>query len=331
MDDTVVLTPAQEQFLKQNIPGFDRELWALKWAGIAGSDRMFVRIYSPPRKTETYILVMWNSDDKDWKRFIDIERDLRDTVNLLPRIYSSDDTHGLILEEDLGTQTLCAYSLEHPSHNNIETMYQKVLDALACWQSIGHDSSQTIQKRTMDLEMFLWESDYFALHCVTEFFGCEDALTEQWHSERRCLAKKCINFPTVCIHRDFQSENIIISNNEIRFVDFQGARRGPAGYDLASLLYDPYVDILDDTTIHSQLEYYQQNKKTAVSIDEFYSCAIQRLMQALGAYGNLFLHKGKKRYRDYIPIALQRLDAVLSKVKCYPAMSAIVRQCRENL
>ena len=48
--------------------------------------------------------------------------------------------------------------------------------------------------------------------------------------------------PQVLLHRDFQAANIKIHHGACHWIDFQGMRLGAAGYDIASLLYDPYVE-----------------------------------------------------------------------------------------
>ena len=72
------------------------------------------------------------------------------------------------------------------------------------------------------------------------------------------------------IHRDFQSRNIMILGDRHYLIDFQGARKGPIQYDLASLLIDPYVELPD--TIQTILRDYCMealSKKTTVEPDEF--------------------------------------------------------------
>jgi hypothetical protein len=54
-------------------------------------------------------------------------------------------------------------------------------------------------------------------------------------------------------------------------------------------------------------------------------------MQALGAYGNLSLHKGKDWYRGYIPLALERLDLLLTTLPDFPKLKNIVSWCRNSL
>jgi hypothetical protein len=323
--ETVELTPAQAAFLRETVAWFDLRSCRVTCAGRAGSDRRFVRVVSPDRKSSR-VLVVWNSADNDWQRFIAIQRDLAETVPFLPRIYAYDDRHGLILEEDLGDLTLkkCCAGRTLAS---ITAAYHTVLDALASWQRVDPNASATISSRDMDAEMFLWESEYFAVHCVKEYFGLDNMLTPAWERERVSLAAQAAAFPRVCIHRDFQSENILLRGASIRFVDYQGARLGPAAYDVASLLYDPYITRLTFAFGKRLFGYYQSVAPLKVSAHSFRICSLQRLMQALGAYGNLSIHKGKDWYREYVPVALWRLKAVVDGKPSFPALSAIVDAC----
>jgi aminoglycoside/choline kinase family phosphotransferase len=183
----------------------------------------------------------------------------------------------------------------------------------------------------MDTDTFLWESDYFAQHCVTKFFAKEELLTSAWEEERKRMAARAAGFPKVNMHRDFQSENIMIRRGRVRFIDFQGARLGPAHYDAASLIFDPYIDQLGPGSVEGLINYYLAKKGASSDSDknDFYVCAAQRLMQALGAYGNLSIHKGKPQYRQFIPIAIERLAYVFNNfLPDYPAMRELVNGCK---
>ena len=325
----IKLTPAQSRFLTENIPGFNPLQWSVTSAGAAGSDRRFLRIQKNKDANVSFVLVLWDRRDEDWLRFLTIEKELGQTISFLPKIYANDDNHGLILEEDLGNTTLKQFCVESPC--KMETVYRSVLDALLTWQKTEIFVSDVIASRSMDLEVFLWESKYFSVHCITEFFGCDNLLNKEWEKERMRIALVASNLPRVCIHRDFQSENILINKGAIRFVDYQGARFGPAGYDLASLLYDPYVAQLDDNLVQRLFDYYLSKAPVSIAAESFYMCALQRLMQACGAYCNLSIHKGKEQYRRFIPVAIKRCIGIMEKISDYPQLSRILKKCRESL
>jgi hypothetical protein len=318
------LAPAQIRFLESSIRGFSTDGWGIELAGQAASARRFFRI---SRGGESYILVEWDSRDEDWPRFLGIEAYVSPTVDFLPRIYANDPVHGLILEEDLGALTLKRFCVDNAGGvGAVEQKYREVIGALYQWQRLDVSGCPVITSRAMDLEVFLWESSYFAQHCVTGHFGREELLTDAWEEERLRMAESADAIPRVCIHRDFQSENILTGGLRIRFVDYQGARMGPPHYDAASLLFDPYVD-LGYGLIERLADYYFDVAGGISDRANFYICAAQRLMQALGAYGNLSLHKGKPHYRQFIRPAAERLSYVLKFLPDYPVMGEIVDLC----
>jgi aminoglycoside/choline kinase family phosphotransferase len=104
---------------------------------------------------------------------------------------------------------------------------------------------------------------------------------------------------------------VLIRGEDAWLVDYQGLRLGRAEYDLASLLYDPYVN-LSRTERSELLRYYAQHR--GLDLNElrevFYLCAAQRLMQALGAYANLSRNLGKPHYLQHIPAAVANLNEV---------------------
>lgn len=326
MEHEVTLSPVQIDFICNALPGVDLEMLHAEIAGSAASQRLFTRLHWSGK---TYILVEWDSADEDWPRFLSIAQAREATSLLLPEIYAEDARHGLILEEDLGAVTLRKFCEQTTTQTSgITDAYQQVIDALRIWQQPQVAAQPVIAAREMDVATFLWETDYFARFCVTDFCGEEKHLSQEWEQERTRLAHECALLTKTAMHRDFQSENILMVNGCIRFVDFQGARLGPGEYDLASLLFDPYIPQLDKQ-IRQELYHYAYNipgsKRTTSR--PFSICAVQRLMQALGAYGNLSLHKGKPRYRKYIPAAIGRLAEVVESLDDYPSIRRVVDAC----
>jgi len=326
MDKHIQLSPAQIEFVKRTFPAFDVTNQYGELAGRAGSQRYFTRI----RYNDTpVILVEWDSRDEDWDRFLKLGYDRVATAHLLPEIYAADAPHGLILEEDLGDITLKKYcSMVSFTREYIVEAYHQVLDALCLWQQPSVATHPVVAARAMDVETFEWESGYFGRFCVTDFCGCEGLLNDEWERERKRLARECASLPATAIHRDFQSENVLLHNGRVRFVDFQGARRGPAEYDVASLIFDPYILAIDERIADELYAYYCSLPGNENSLERsLLVCSAQRLMQALGAYGNLSLHKGKEWYREYVPVALERLGIVLRRAGDFPQLQKVTDAC----
>jgi aminoglycoside/choline kinase family phosphotransferase len=125
---------------------------------------------------------------------------------------------------------------------------------------------------------------------------------------------------------DFQSQNIVIKDEKACFIDFQGMRPGLVQYDLASLLYDPYVPLMAAERAEL-LDYYLDGwsdlgGEIPANFSEIYDlCAMQRLMQALGAYGFLGLVKERPHFLEHIPAALGSLQAVVARVSGLDSLS----------
>lgn len=324
------LTPSQVDFCKRAIDGFKEDEWRVSLAGRAGSDRRFLRITPGDSHKHSLVLILWDSSDEDWERFININREVSESLQVLPRIYAVDEKHGLLLEEDCGEHTLKDFCAGMKGPRVMGKKYKQVIDALILWQQIDIRKCPEISSRALDKDMFLWETDYFARHCISEYFGLDSILTSEWERERIELARETADLPLVCLHRDFQSENIMVTGDTIRLVDYQGARKGAAEYDLASLLYDPYVSVLDDALRQSLVDYYIKKSGRPVTRHTFQVAALQRLCQALGAYGNLSLHKGKEHYKEYIPVALKNLHGILERVTKYSYLKTIIMKCLER-
>jgi len=135
------------------------------------------------------------------------------------------------------------------------------------------------------------------------------------------------------VHRDFQSQNVIINGGKPFLIDFQGMRLGVRHYDLASLIFDPYVNISDanrEFLIAAAFRLDANGQSQQVFRRDLQCAAIQRLMQALGAYGMLGVKKGKTEFLRHIPRALANLQSVLGHSGCSDALLEILANIGAN-
>jgi N-acetylmuramate 1-kinase len=167
-----------------------------------------------------------------------------------------------------------------------------------------------------DEELYLWEQNYFLDHYVVGFRGINPAseIYSESHEALRRLRKGLDKEPRALVHRDFQSQNVLIKDGAAWLVDYQGLRLGLPEYDLASLLLDPYTEMLDSER-EELLNYYAAiTRRPLIDVERnYYRCAAQRLMQAIGAYCNLSKNLGKPHFRQHIPAAVTRLSDILER------------------
>ena len=158
--------------------------------------------------------------------------------------------------------------------------------------------------------LYDWERDYFRENLLGRVLHCPELWSDVAY-EYCQLRKLLLQEPLVPIHRDLQSANVKVLGGKVFLIDFQGMRLGAAAYDMASLLYDPYQHYTADFRLEAWWEYCHQVRMlggTPPADAVFHAAAIQRLMQALGAYGKLWKLDGLEWYSRHIPAALNNLE-----------------------
>ncbi|HSV62920.1 MAG TPA: phosphotransferase [Chthoniobacterales bacterium] len=297
-----------------------------------GSDRKFYRVRCSPE--QTIILVKYNLEREENRHYVEIAEFLAAHKIRAPKIYFHDPAEGLIWIEDLGKTDLWSHREE--SWMVRRAFYESALSEIVKLHCLPEAETQAIRKSLpaeFDATLYRWEQNYFFENCLGRFFGVppeELSALASLDSLGR-IADELAARPRVLVHRDFQSQNIIVRNGQAHLIDFQGMRPGLAEYDLASLLFDPYVTF-SRAECEELLADYESKRAAAGhavapdSRDVFRLCGIQRLMQALGAYGFLGLVKGNKTFLDYIPAALDSLRGLVAEIPELERLSAALRQ-----
>ena len=279
-----------------------------------GSDRKFYRVRCSAE--QSLILVKYNLEREENRHYVEIAQFLETHGIHAPRIYYHDVDEGLIWLEDLGERDLFGYRDE--SWLVRRAFYESALDEVRKLHQLPESVCVEMHQHLpaeFNAALYLWEQNYFFENCLGRYFKIEPAQIDNLAAlpALRDIAEKLANLPRVLVHRDFQSQNILLRNGQAHLIDFQGMRPGLAQYDLASLLYDPYVE-LTDAEQDELLEHYCSEKPSPDFLETLRLCAMQRLMQALGAYGFLGLVKEYKDFLQYIPKAAQSLRGVVGKI-----------------
>jgi aminoglycoside/choline kinase family phosphotransferase/dTDP-glucose pyrophosphorylase len=164
-----------------------------------------------------------------------------------------------------------------------------------------------------------WETDYFRERFLSGLMGVEAEDVAALADECARLNATVAAQPVHLLHRDYQSQNLLVKDGRLRVVDFQGIRPGPLGYDAASLLWDPYVALWPARREALMARYagrvrecVEANAAPAAVRAMVLAAAHQRLMQALGAYGFLGLVKGRRGFLAHVPRGLAHLRDVMA-------------------
>ncbi len=156
-----------------------------------------------------------------------------------------------------------------------------------------------------DAKLYRWEQEYFAEHLITRHLG-QDAAAFLAQPALQAMADWLAELPRVPVHRDCQSQNIMLHAGHAWLIDFQGMRYGRKEYDLASLIYDPYMQLTEGER-NELLQLWEQMEGQPLPQDVFHACAMQRLMQALGAFANIGYNQQRDWYLNLIPAGLAAL------------------------
>lgn len=297
-----------------------------------GSDRCYYRMRMSD--AHSMILVKYGDHVAENAHYVAIDRFLDGLGIRVPRIYYHDEKENLIWMEDLGAEDLWAHRNE--VWETRRDLYCRTLD-----QALKLHSATSLAALPMDLqlqgefnaELYLWEQNYFFDHCLAGHFGIAREIVDRESLEVLArIAAKLGCAPRTLVHRDFQSQNVLIIEGEACLIDFQGLRPGLLHYDLASLLYDPYVSLAPEER-QELLEYYTAGAVDAGialsnDFDEiFRCCAMQRLMQALGAYGFLGHKRGREDFLAHIPVAIASLREVLDQIPGTESLRGVIDTC----
>jgi N-acetylmuramate 1-kinase len=261
----------------------------------------------------------------------------------VPLIYGYDEATGLIIYEDLGNTNLHELARRHAgSSGELEPWYRKAIDALISLQVAGYQGFEP---------EFCWdtsrydvgvmrgrESGYFLEAFCRDFLGISETpagLMGEFEQLAAWAAKEPAHF---LLHRDYQSRNLMIRGEEIFIIDFQGARFGPLGYDLASLLLDPYAGLPPELQ-ELLLAYYLKAIDRQLPVDPaafregYYFLRLQRNLQIIGAYAFLSRQRNKPFFLAYLLPALEQLKRHLREpaAEAFPCLRELAAECYASM
>lgn len=296
-----------------------------------GSGRKYYRIHF---QNQT-ILGAFNQSVPENEAYFSFTKQFLNNALPVPQVLHVCPDRQTYFVEDLGDATLFSL-LSSPDAAEI---YHRVIENLIRFQTAaGLDYTHVFPVESFDRAAMMWDLNYFKYSFLklTDIAFDEAALEADFDKLCALLnAKSHRHF----MYRDFQSRNIMVRDNTPWFIDFQGGRKGPLAYDLASLLYDAKADLSEEFR-QSLLEYYvkiaQENMAGFCKEDfakEFCACVLLRILQAMGAYGLRGLCQKKDLFLKSIPYAVRNLAHLrkTGRISAYPEIEKIVARLEASL
>ncbi len=287
--------------------------------GPRGSARSYTRL---ALGGQTAILVQFDSSRVENTYHVVHTRFLRRLRIPVPRVRADRPRMCAAIFEDLGDESLLTWQRGRPPAD-VERMYRRVLDIMARFHTRGASAARAARIPLMPAfrpTLYAWERNYFADEMLRKRERIPEARVAAMLVELAAVGRALNRAPRVLVHRDLQSSNILIARGQPWLIDYQGMRFGPAVYDLASLLYDPYVELPDDLQ-RALLEYYAERSPDPSGVRALiHFGAIQRLAQAMGAFAKLGANPDTRAFADYIPAARRMMLRALGAAGRFPAL-----------
>ena len=321
----------------------------------SGSNRRYYRMVSED-KDVSLIGVEGTSRDEN-HAFLAMASHFASKGLNVPRVLAVSEDEMAYLQEDLGNTLLFDYISEGRKTGvfceSEKAMLRKTIRALARFQVKGaedFDFNVCYPQPEFNLRSIRWDLNYFK-YCFLKATGLEfqeDRLENDF--ERMAyilLQQKQMN---AFMYRDFQSRNVMIAYGDRvaptaqsanpedgvpYFIDFQGGRRGPVYYDVASFLWQAKANFHDELRSELIDEYLDElSKYMAVDKAAFHATlrhfVLFRTMQVLGAYGFRGYFEKKPHFLQSIPFAIENLRRLLKDAADdYPYLIEVLHEMTE--
>lgn len=283
----------------------------------SGGDRIYFRILS----NKNSFIATYNKNIQENKTFLSFSRHFKKALSPVPEIYFINAEHNIYIQEDFGDESLLT-RLEHQGHTDyVYSLFKQSLKKLAWLQIKGHknlDYNQSITSKEFGKQAIMSDLLYFKYYFLDTLKIAYDKekLVNDFEKLSAYLTKVEYKY---FMFRDFQSRNIMVKDDQVHFIDYQGGMKGALQYDVASLLWQAKAD-LPDNWKDRLLEYYincveeilKKQIDRALFVSQYFGYVIIRLLQVLGAYGFRGLFERKAHFLNSIPLALKNLRFFLS-------------------
>jgi len=308
----------------------------------AGSNRAYYRMTA--KDGSSVVGVIGTSRDEN-HAFVYLSRHFMRRKLPVPEVLAVSDDELRYLEADLGSVSLfdalqggrAAGGRYNQQEKNLLKRVIRALPEIQIRGARGLDWSNCYPQPEFDTDSVLFDLNYFK-YCflkATEIDFHELKLEANF----RLLAKDLTSEKMECfLYRDFQARNIMLdAKGNPYFIDFQGGRKGPFYYDVASFLWQAsakYPFKLRRELVseyYDSLKHYTEVPSVRHFVERLSQFVLFRTLQVLGAYGFRGYFERKRHFVESIPPAIDNLRQLLKMQHAfpYPYLMEILRQLTE--
>ena len=260
------------------------------------STREYFRV--PWYETTAIVAVYPEPFDPDIHPYLEVTRLFAAAHLPVPEVLDVDGGQGIIVQEDLGDQQLRRV-FETTGEDEREAYVEQAISLIADIQAataLAYERDSIASRLAFDEAKLSWELDYFFQHYFKSMRGetLKHGEAAELRAELYDVASELAARPRVLCHRDYHAANLIVDgNNNLRIIDHQDARMGPASYDLVSLLLDRVTEAPTLAEVRMRrlfllAEREQRGLQPAYEADdfarEFRLMTVQRCLKAVGTF-----------------------------------------------
>ncbi len=286
----------------------------------SGSARKYYRI----KAGENQYIGTYNPVTAENKAFFSFSNHFFELGLPVPKVIKINHNEDCYLQTDFGDQSL--FNLVQRWHSDssirerVVQYYEDAISYLVDFQIAGNNGInykvaypvESFNEKAILDDLYYFKYYFLKLHPQIIF---DDAKLDEDFAQLTGFIRQAPS--DYFMYRDFQSRNIIIHKNKPHFIDFQGGRRGPLQYDVASLLFQVKAQLSTELRQHLLKHYLFKlsNYTDPQSIDferYFPAFVYLRLFQVLGAYGFRGLIQKKRHFIESIPYALREIERQLN-------------------
>src|SRR5688500_2620851 len=279
----------------------------------SGSDRTYFRIFT---EDENSYIATYNPHRKETRTFIAFSRHFKTTGSPVPAIYMCNIEETIYIQEDFGNISLLNKLEQYGYTDCSYNLFKKSLKELAYMQIVGG--------KNLDYELCLTAKEFGKQAILSDllYFKYYFLDTLKLPYDKQALIDDFEALSTYLTHtgtkhfmfRDFQSRNIMVKEEHVHFIDYQGGMKGALQYDVASVLWQAKAELPDDWK-NGLLEDYmdfiddllEKPVERSSFVSQYNGYVLIRLLQVLGAYGFRGLFERKAHFLISIPLALRNL------------------------
>jgi len=182
-----------------------------------------------------------------------------------------------------------------------------------------------------------WELGFFFANYFNKYLRMklDPATANAVQADFKALCSDIAARPRVLTHRDYHARNLMMHEDRMYIIDYQDARMGPASYDVASLVSDPYTTLTGEVVTELTEGFIALKVASKVPLPdirdfrtELQLMTVQRMLKAIGTYASQAA-AGNYVYIPYIEPALDRSLAAMESLGRFTATRALLERARQ--